>query len=93
MSHPVLGERIAQSEAKIEDLQQLGLEPTPENLEFVNQLAEAASVGAPLAQPYVEAGAIKLYQKELSPGITFQAVGFHVTKLAEMLKAPASHYN
>lgn len=88
-----LGTRIAQQDAQLEDLKRLGLESTPEMLEFVNQLAEAASANAPLAQPYIEAGAIKIYQKEVFPGVTFQAVGFHHTKLAEMLKAPASHFD
>lgn len=93
VTHPTLGKRLIMSEAKSEDLTGIGIEPTPENLEFINQLAEAASVGAPLAQPYIDSGAIRVFQKEVMPGVTFQAIGFHNTKLAEMLKSPASHYN
>lgn len=71
----------------------LGLESTPEITEFINQVAEAASVGGPLAQPYIAAGAIKVYKKQIAPGIEVQGIGFHKTKFAEMLKSPASHMN
>lgn len=86
--------KIPGSEPSIQDLSQLGLDPTPEMFEFVNQLAESAITGSPLAQPYIEAGAIRVFNKDIIPGhLGFQAVGFHNTKLAEMLKSPASHYN
>lgn len=90
------GVRIAMQECEPEELKQLGIDPTPENLEFVNQIAEAASTGAPLAQPYIDSGAIKVFERELQMPfglVTFQGIGFHQTKFAEMLKAPASHYN
>lgn len=75
------------------ELHNMGLEDTPELREFVNQVAEAAVTGSPLAAPYVAAGAIKIFKKQIAPGIEAHGIGFHRTKFAEMLKSPASYMN
>ncbi len=75
--------------AKNENLIALGLEPSPELLEYMDQIAISAIEGGPLAQPFIEAGAIKVKTKIISPGVMVKGVGFHETKFAEVIKRPS----
>jgi hypothetical protein len=75
------------------DLPELGLAATPEMREFLNQLAESAIEKSPLAQPYIDAGAIQVRVSKLGPGIEAHRVAFHKTKFAQMMKSPASFMN
>lgn len=78
--------RLAESEPSMKDLENLGVEQTPEMLEFVNQIAEAAVARAPLAQPFVDADAVRVVTRELAPGVFYTGVHVHQEKFAEMLK-------
>ena len=71
----------------------LGVDPTPENLKLINDIADSAIEDGLLAQPYIHAGAVVVYRNVLAPGVSAKAVGFHQTKLAEMLKNPLGFTN
>jgi len=71
----------------------LGVDPTPENLKLINDIADSAIEDGLLAQPYIHAGAVVVYKNDLAPGVSAKAVGFHQTKLAEMLKNPLGFTN
>lgn len=83
--------QIAFSGADKESVAKLGLPPSDEMVEFINQIGEAAANGGALAQPFLDAGVIRIREQQLIPGIlSVRAVGFHNTKFAEVLNAQVS---
>jgi hypothetical protein len=78
--------RLAQRDPELGDMKNLGLDETPEIVEFVHQVANAAVKGEPLAKPFLDADVLRVVTRELSPGIFYTGVHVHQQKFAEMLK-------
>ena len=85
-------QRIPLSEATPDSLKEIGLPETPEMVEFVNQIAEAAATGSPLAKPYLDAKVVVVVRTEVSPGIMIEGVGFDKTNFARMVMESTSAY-
>jgi hypothetical protein len=87
-----------QDAGKKEAVRKLGLEPTPELIEFIDALTEDASKGGPLSKPYVDAGAIVVHNKtiDLPAGIgefTVNGVALSKTRFKEVYLGGSSQMN